>query len=367
MGRRWLGFLFVMAMSLLVVGAKPARADSRGEWKKLGERTVQGRVDRDVIQVGADDGVFTAIQVKVENSSLQMFDIKVVFGNGESFSPNTRLVFGREATTRVIDLPGEKRVIRRVEFRYGNLPGGGNARVELWGKAGAPPPPPPPPSTAGWKKLGERPVNGRLDRDVIQVGADDGAFTSIQIKVENSALEMFDVKVVFGNGESFSPNTRLVFGRDSVSRVIDLPGAARVIRRVEFRYGNLPGGGNARVELWGKAAALPPPPPAAGWRKLGERPVNGRLDRDVIQVGADDGTFSTIQVVVTDSALEMFDIKVVFANGESFSPNTRLVFGPGSTTRAIDLPGARRVIRRVEFRYGNLPGGGNARVTLLGK
>jgi hypothetical protein len=33
--------------------------------------------------------------------------------------------------------------------------------------------------------------------------------------------------------------------------VIDLPGGARVIRRVEFRYGNLPGGGRARVELWG--------------------------------------------------------------------------------------------------------------------
>ncbi len=30
-------------------------------------------------------------------------------------------MFGRDTNTRVIDLPGEKRVIRRVEFRYGKV------------------------------------------------------------------------------------------------------------------------------------------------------------------------------------------------------------------------------------------------------
>ncbi len=34
----------------------------------------------------------------------------------------------------VIDLPGDKRVIKRVEFKYTDLPGGGDAQVELWGK-----------------------------------------------------------------------------------------------------------------------------------------------------------------------------------------------------------------------------------------
>ena len=31
-----------------------------------------------------------------------------------------------------------------------------------------------------------------------------------------------------------------------------LPGGARAIKRVDFRYGNLPGGGKAQLELWGK-------------------------------------------------------------------------------------------------------------------
>lgn len=62
-----------------------------------------------------------------------MFDIVVVFGDGSVFSPPSRMVFGPGTTTRVIDLPGGARVIRRVEFRYGNLPGGGRAQIELWG------------------------------------------------------------------------------------------------------------------------------------------------------------------------------------------------------------------------------------------
>lgn len=103
----------------------------------------------------------------------------------------------------------------------------------------------------GWEKLGERWVNGGADRDAIHVGRDDGRFRSIRLKAEHSALELFDVVVVFGDGTTFSPGTRLVFGQGAWSRDIDLPGGDRVIRRVEFRYGNLPGGGRAQLELWG--------------------------------------------------------------------------------------------------------------------
>ncbi|MEZ4398894.1 MAG: hypothetical protein R3B06_02685 [Kofleriaceae bacterium] len=107
-------------------------------------------------------------------------------------------------------------------------------------------------AVTGWSKLGERIVDGRADRDVIQVGAKDGTFRVIKLKAEHSALELRDVVVVFGDGTRFSPPTRVVFSKDSWSRTIDLPGQARVIRRVEFKYGNLPGGGRAQLELWAK-------------------------------------------------------------------------------------------------------------------
>src|SRR5687767_14749516 len=80
-----------------------------------------------------------------------------------------------------------------------------------------------------WDKLGERWVNGGADRDMIQVGRDDGRFRRLQIVVEHSALEMFDVVIVFGDGSRYSPPTRLVFEPNTKSRVIDLPGGARVV------------------------------------------------------------------------------------------------------------------------------------------
>lgn len=107
---------------------------------------------------------------------------------------------------------------------------------------------------SGWDKLGERWVNYRAgaDRDTIMVTASEGRFSRIALKCEHSGLELFDVEVTFGDGDKFSPRTRLIFTEDTRSRVIDLPGGQRVIRKVEFRYKNLPRGGRAQLELWGK-------------------------------------------------------------------------------------------------------------------
>ena len=98
--------------------------------------------------------------------------------------------------------------------------------------------------------LGDRSVDGIRDRDVISVGAREGRYRRVMFVVEDSPLEMFDVVVTFGDGTQFVPTTRHIFNAETRSRVMDLPGAARIIRTVAFQYGNLPGGGHARVELW---------------------------------------------------------------------------------------------------------------------
>jgi hypothetical protein len=118
--------------------ARPAEAhqDVRGPWVQLGTKNVNGAIDRDTIEVGRKDGVFTTIEVRVDGSSIWMDEIKVVFGDGQVYEPKTRLIFDKNSRTRAIDLPGNKRIIRKVEFKYGNLPGGGHASIELWGKEG---------------------------------------------------------------------------------------------------------------------------------------------------------------------------------------------------------------------------------------
>jgi hypothetical protein len=107
-------------------------------------------------------------------------------------------------------------------------------------------------AVTGWNRLGERWIQGAVDRDTIVVTAAQGAFTRIMFRVEHSAAELFNIVVTFGDGTTYSPPTRLVFGRGQTMRVIDLPGGARVIRRVDFAAGNLPGGGRAQVELWAR-------------------------------------------------------------------------------------------------------------------
>jgi len=132
---------FVLAGLALGCGHRPEerrpapreyRADFGGDWRKLGERWVDGAHDRDVIWVGAREGGYRRIMIVVEHSALEMFDVTVRFSDGSTFSPATRHVFAANTRSHVIDLPGARRAIHSVEFRYGNLPGGGRAEAELW-------------------------------------------------------------------------------------------------------------------------------------------------------------------------------------------------------------------------------------------
>ncbi len=103
----------------------------------------------------------------------------------------------------------------------------------------------------GWESLGGRWVNGRADRDSV-FAARQGQFRQVMLRVSGSDLVMRDVVIHFGNGSTYSPPTQLVFDQGSRTRVIDLPGGDRKIVRIDFRYGNLPGGGRAHVEAFGR-------------------------------------------------------------------------------------------------------------------
>ncbi|HEY6090906.1 MAG TPA: hypothetical protein VIV83_02865 [Gemmatimonadales bacterium] len=107
---------------------------------------------------------------------------------------------------------------------------------------------------ADWELLGTRRVSFALDHDAMIVAARQGGFTALKIEVAGGDLEMYNIKVTFGNGQTFSPDTRLSFGQGSWSRTIDLPGPVRVVRRVDFWYrSRLRGGrGAASVRLFGR-------------------------------------------------------------------------------------------------------------------
>ncbi|MCW5805106.1 MAG: hypothetical protein KIT31_22230 [Deltaproteobacteria bacterium] len=240
--------------------ASADRWDSRG-WVKLGERGVdggRGRVDTDTIVVGRYEGKFSKLTLVVEKSDLQLEGFTVKFGNGSTWSPpGLRHVFRENQRTRIIDLPGDDRVIQSITLSYRNLPGGGKAAVEVWGLKSEPPKPVMRRhawNNSGWQKLGEQKVNGRVDRDVYPVGAYKGKFEKLQIIVQDDDLELLDMEVRFARGPAWKvPGIRHYFKEGARSRVIDLPGRdERVIKSIEMLYKNVPGGGAATVEIWGR-------------------------------------------------------------------------------------------------------------------
>ncbi len=106
----------------------------------------------------------------------------------------------------------------------------------------------------GYYYLGERWVHGGGQAVHEGIGGlkRDGAFSSIMLVVENAPVQMDDVAITFGNGEVWRPGMRLVFGPDSTTREIALPGGVRHIRRDDFVFNNFPGDGRAKVELWAR-------------------------------------------------------------------------------------------------------------------
>jgi hypothetical protein len=232
-------------------------------WTLLGEQAVQGRNDRDIIHVGRRDGTFSKLMLVVEDSDLQLNDVIITYDNGRKHSPRVNHQFREGQRTAPIDLRGEARGIKEVELHYGNLPGGGRATVQLWGRsegsAGGPAPTPPPPphggadwDSRGWTLMGEQWVHGGRNKDIISVGGRQGKFTKLMVVVDEGELNLDDIIIEYDNGRKHSPKLHHSFRDGARTRPVDLRGDARVIRKVEVRYSNMPKTGRAKVQLWGR-------------------------------------------------------------------------------------------------------------------
>ena len=88
------------------------------------------------------------------------------------------------------------------------------------------------------------------------------------------------------------------------------------------------------------------------WVMLGSAHVDGSVDHDNIRVGSRDGRFRSIQLRVNGGAVEFQRVVVHFGNGTQEELVIRDRIRSGGKTRAIDLPGERRIIESVELWYG---------------
>lgn len=124
----------IAGLCILMFGfSAPARAQREGRWEYLGEANVDGNVDHDNIVVTAARGAYRAIVIRVLKAPVEFDRVIVHFGNGSSDPIYIRHLIPAGSQTRVIDLPGEKRIIQSVEFWYGRASGSGRPKVRLFG------------------------------------------------------------------------------------------------------------------------------------------------------------------------------------------------------------------------------------------
>ena len=101
----------------------------------LGEREVSFNGQNDRITLGRYDGAFRAVQFVVRDNSVELYQMVIVFGNGERQFIETRMVFGERSRSGIIRLEGGKRHIVAIEFAYRTVGSWKNGRavIQLFG------------------------------------------------------------------------------------------------------------------------------------------------------------------------------------------------------------------------------------------
>lgn len=115
----FLGF-FIAGQGFTFTNTKtaPVLEEDQGRWVKLGQRRVDRKLDRDVIMVTAQEGRFSKLKFRVRRTGINMHKVVVHFGNGEKQEIALRRNMAANSETRVIDLRGGQRVIKKIVFWY---------------------------------------------------------------------------------------------------------------------------------------------------------------------------------------------------------------------------------------------------------
>ncbi len=104
----------------------------------------------------------------------------------------------------------------------------------------------------GWHKIGENIVGFERDRDEIMVmGAD--RFASIRFKLTDASIELISLEVYYESGNKQEINVNSKIKAPGESRVIDLNGGERNLKKIVFVYKTLENNKDqkAHVEVWG--------------------------------------------------------------------------------------------------------------------
>lgn len=251
--------------------------NDKAGWHKIGEKTVDFTRDRDeIVIIGADR--FSTIKVKITEASITLYNLEVHYDHGDLQVIKVRDPIKDNGESPEYDLKGTERDLKKVVFVYKTVANRKEekAHVELWGlkinakdntsantntgtsddinpvSSVTPSPAVMISDKAGWHKIGERKVDFARDRDEIMiVGAD--RFAAIKFKVTEAPIDLQELEVYYESGvkQDIPVRTPILSGNES--RVIDLNGGERNLKKIVFVYKTLPNQKEqkAHVEVWG--------------------------------------------------------------------------------------------------------------------
>ena len=131
-----------VGMSILLAGSADAqtvvkpRPSAPGSWTLIGTTVASHSVDHDSIIVRGSFDDFGKIMFKVTEAPLNMQRLVVTYDNGEPEEIRVRQKIRKGGKSRVIDLRGGTRSIRRIDFWYDTRgPSAAGAEVTVFGRS----------------------------------------------------------------------------------------------------------------------------------------------------------------------------------------------------------------------------------------
>ena len=109
------------SIGFIAVTQMPDEAEA-ARWRVLGSRTVSLGIDRDMIRVSPYAARFDKIKIRADLNDIELFDLAVVYGNGQRDDIRVRRIIRRRTETGNLDLRGDGRYIRRIEMIYRKNP-----------------------------------------------------------------------------------------------------------------------------------------------------------------------------------------------------------------------------------------------------
>lgn len=372
--------VWLAACAALIAGAGSGAAE--GKRVVIGSGTVDLSGSGHAIDVSQAPGAFRGIRLRAKSGPIAIDRVQIVYGGGAVHTERTPIALRKNGETPPIHETSADSFIDSVTIVA--KPGNGRVAVEVLGiqtedgarrKRGAPietaeaeTRTPAPADNAEHKPtaterfndimFGYQTVGFGIDREVIRIGREVGKFNRIRLRVRGSDLHVNGVKVTFENGATQHLPIDADIKAETYSPWLAIDGN-EFIRDIELTYLAHPGRETkARVEVTGEYARGwlglmgEGRKYHQGWVLLGAQTAGFTgFDRDVINVGENEGGFARLRIEAVDRAITLREIRVKYASGpdEVFTMRERI--DPGKPYGPIEFKSGSLPIKSIEARY----------------